>query len=442
MSSEWPIVPLGDCVELLTGYPFKSADYSDEAGSVRLLRGDNIGQGQLRWDNVKRWPPEKLGGLDGYKLSELDVVLAMDRPWIPAGLKFAKIRMADLPALLVQRVARLRPNRSTTANYLHYVLASKEFSEYIQNVTTGTAVPHISAKQIRDYKFRLPDLKTQEQVGGFLAELDDRIALLRETNATLEAIAQALFKSWFVDFDPVHARARGEQPKGLSDAIAALFPDGFEESPLGLIPRSWKADSVGNAVECVGGGTPDTKNETFWQPEEHPWTTPKDLSSLSSPVLLQTERMLSTAGLAKVSSGLLPTGSLLMSSRAPVGYLAIAQMPVAVNQGYIAMLPGGKLTPLYMLFWCSQNMEKIKSHANGSTFMEISKKAFRPLHAVIPPADVIAEFQNIAGPLFDRLVENEQHAQTLTTLRDTLLPRLISGQLQLSQSEQNAGESA
>ena len=268
-----------------------------------------------------------------------------------------------------------------------------------------------------------------------LGALDDRIALLHETNATLEAIAQALFKSWFVDFDPVHAKARGEEPEGLPEDLAALFPDSFEESPQGQVPRGWRVGPVGGAVECVGGGTPDTKNEAFWSPPEHAWTTPKDLSGIQSPVLLQTERKLSSAGLAKVSSGLLPAGTLLMSSRAPIGYLAIAQMPVAVNQGYIAMPPGGQLPPLYMLFWCRQNMDTIKSHANGSTFMEISKKAFRPLPALVPPPEIVAEFQNIAEPLFARLVENVKQAQALATIRDTLLPKLVSGALRISDME-------
>ncbi|MER2551695.1 MAG: restriction endonuclease subunit S, partial [Thauera sp.] len=193
MSFDWPSVRLGEHAELLTGFPFKSADYVATDYAVRLLRGDNIGQGRLRWDDAKRWPVERCDDLRDYLLQEGDVVLAMDRPWIPAGLKFAKVRAGDQPALLVQRVARLRPKPGLTANFLHYVIASPDFTQYIQNVTTGTAVPHISASQIREYKFKLPDLLTQATCGELLMALDDRIALLRETNATLEAIAQALF---------------------------------------------------------------------------------------------------------------------------------------------------------------------------------------------------------------------------------------------------------
>ena len=107
---------------------------------------------------------------------------------------------------------------------------------------------------------------------------------------------------------------------------------------------------VGDAVETVGGATPDTKNSEYWEPATHCWTTPKDLSGISAPVLLDTERKLSSQGLAKIGSGLLPAGTLLLSSRAPIGYLAVSQVPLAINQGYIAMPPGGLLPPLYMLF--------------------------------------------------------------------------------------------
>ena len=192
---------------------------------------------------------------------------------------------------------------------------------------------------------------------------------------------------------------------------------------------------VGDAIEAVGGATPDTKNEAFWEPPVHCWTSPKDLSGIAAPVLLDTERKVSNQGLAKIGSGLLPPGTLLMSSRAPIGYLALAQVPLAINQGYIAMLPGGLLPPLYMYFWCRQNMDGIKGRANGSTFMEISKKAFRPIPVLVPSPELMNAFTATADALFARLTANEQQAQTLSTLRNTLLPRLISGQLRLPEAQ-------
>jgi len=322
---------------------------------------------------------------------------------------------------------------SLNNEYLKYILLAERNS--FLRFASGTTHQTIYFPEVKAFHIALPPLSEQQKIVSMLGALDGRINVLRETNATLEAIAQALFKSWFVDFDPVRAKAEGRQPEGMDAATADLFPDSFEESELGLVPRGWMVKPVGDAVDCLGGGTPDTKETSYWEPAEHCWTTPKDLSGLQSPVLLRTERQLSSLGLAKVSSGLLPTGTLLLSSRAPIGYLAIAQMPVAVNQGYIAIPRGGELSPLYMLFWCRQNMEGIKGRANGSTFMEISKKAFRPIPALVPAVDVLDAFANIAEPLFKRLIENERQAQSLTEIRDTLLPRLISGQLRLPEAE-------
>lgn len=322
-------------------------------------------------------------------------------------------------------------------SYVYWLLRTPAYREYCRGYATGTTTLGLARDDFLNFPVPIPT-SAESLLVVVLEGIERRITLLRETNTTLEAIAQALFKSWFVDFNPVRAKAEGRQPEGMDAATATLFPDSFEESELGLVPEGWQVKPVGETVECLGGGTPNTKEPSYWQPAEHAWTSPKDLSALQSPVLLRTERKLSTLGLTKVSSGLLPAGTLLLSSRAPIGYLAISQMPVAINQGYIAMPPGGALSPLYMLFWCRQNMEGIKGRANGSTFMEISKSAFRPIPALVPSSEVLNAFAEVADPLFKRLVENERQAQTLTLLRDTLLPRLISGQLRLPDAEKLA----
>ncbi len=324
--------------------------------------------------------------------------------------------------------------------YVYYACTAPDFLAQVLNNAVAAGVPHINLGILRGLEIPLPSSHQQAVAADMLSALDDRIDLLRQTNATLESIAQALFKSWFIDFDPVRAKAEGREPEGMDAATAALFPAEFEESALGLIPKGWTVQSIGDLVEAVGGSTPDTKNETLWEPAVHHWTSPKDLSGATAPVLLDTERKVSDAGLAKISSGLLPIGTLLMSSRAPIGYLSLSQIPVAINQGYIAMPPGGQLPPAYMYFWCRLNMDAIKGRANGSTFMEISKKAFRPIPALLPSPELINRFHDFATAVFSRLTANERQARELAELRDSLLPRLISGKLRLPEAQALAVE--
>lgn len=331
-------------------------------------------------------------------------------------------------------IAVVRLQDPSLRTYLKVVLESSAGKHLIDAVLNTTVQKTLNLKDIKRLPIPLPNSETIVSITQVAEAFSERITLLRETNTTLEAIAQALFKSWFVDFDPVRAKMEGRAPEGMDEATAALFPDSFEETELGQVPKGWRVMPIGDAVEAVGGATPDTKNLDYWEPGVHCWTTPKDLSGISAPVLLDTERKLSDQGLAKIGSGLLPAGSLLLSSRAPIGYLALTQTSMAINQGYIGMLPGGLLPPLYMLFWCRQNMENIKGRANGSTFMEISKKAFRPIPALIPSPEAVQAFVDVAGALFQRLVVHEKQAQILSTLRDALLPRLISGQLQLPEA--------
>lgn len=428
MSSEWPELTLEECLDALIDYRGKTPTKTESG--IPLVTAKVIKGGRIETPTEFIAPEEYDSWMRRGIPATGDVVLTTEAPLGEVA------QLGSEKVALAQRVITLRGKKDFLDNtYLLYLFMTEEMQDQLKARATGTTVLGIKQSELRKVMIKAPPLVVQRSAANVLKNLDDRIALLRETNATLEAIAQALFKSWFVDFDPVHAKARGEPPQGMDDATAALFPDSFEESELGMIPKGWRVEPIGDAVECVGGGTPNTKNTEFWEPEEFAWTTPKDLSGIQSPVLLETERKLSAIGLAKVSSGLLPIGSLLMSSRAPIGYLAITQIPVAINQGYIAMLPGGCLPPIYLLFWCQQNMEVIKNHANGSTFMEISKKAFRPLPAIIPDESIISAFTDLAEPLFARLVANEQQAQTLAQLRDTLLPKLISGRLRLPEAE-------
>jgi type I restriction enzyme, S subunit len=302
-------------------------------------------------------------------------------------------------------------------------------------------MPNLNEGIIRSFPLAIPPLCEQRAIAHILGTLDDKIELNRRMSETLEAMARALFKSWFVDFDPVRAQAEGRDP-GLPKPLADLFPARLVDSELGEIPQGWEVKSIGDLTDVVGGSTPSTARAEYWQGGAHHWATPKDLSRLSVPVLIDTERKITDAGLAQISSGLLPAGTMLLSSRAPIGYLAVAEIPIAINQGFIAMKPRKDVSNLFLLRWAEASHDDIVSHANGSTFLEISKTSFRPIRVVAPSAPCMAAFDRVGRPMHQEIVVRERESRTLAALRDNLLPKLISGDLRVRDAERLADAAA
>jgi type I restriction enzyme S subunit len=343
------------------------------------------------------------------------------------------------------RLLRLDSRRVNSRFIVYQIDAlhlSGEISEF-ENQSTGIANFQFT-RFIQETYPCIEDLQTQSAIAHILGTLDDKIELLRRQNETLEAMARALFKAWFVDFAPVRAKMegrwqRGQSLPGLPAHLYDLFPDRLVDSELGEIPEGWRHSTIGEEVTVCGGSTPSTKEPEFWEGGRHCWATPKDLSALKFPVLLDTDRKITDAGLAKISSGLLPVGTVLLSSRAPIGYLAIAEVPTAINQGFIAMKCDGALPNVFVLPWCRESMDAIVGNANGSTFPEISKSNFRPLRVVVPSDPVLTSFTRSAVSLYRQLAENERESRSLAQLRDTLLPKLISGELRVPDAERIVG---
>ena len=279
-----------------------------------------------------------------------------------------------------------------------------------------------------------------------LGSLDDKIELNRKMNATLEAMARALFRDWFVDFGPTRRQMAGATDPvqimgGLTPdpekaaTLAPLFPPTLADNGL---PEGWGERAVGDIAVITGGATPSTKALEYWQGGKHLWATPKDLSKLDGLFVSATERRITDAGLGQIGSGLAPVGSVLLSSRAPIGYLAIADRPVAVNQGFIVIQPTKNFPTAYAFFWCRENMDLIKANANGSTFQEISKRNFRPIPAIFPGDQALMLFSDTADLFLEFIRLNEKQNQTLVETRDLLLPNLMSGEISLLREDENA----
>lgn len=405
---EWKEVRLGNVSEIITGYPFKGNKYANEG--IRVVRGDNITIGTLRWDSKeKRWN-EPFSKADYYSLKENDIVIGMDGSRV--GRNKAKIHKEDLPLLLAQRVACIRHNERSDQDYLYYQIFSNNFLNYVETIKTGSAIPHISLKQIQDYPITLPTrVADQHRIASILSSLDSKIEMNITINAKLEEMVQVLFKKWFVNYEP--------------------FKDkGMVESELGMIPKGWKVGKLEDLGDIVGGSTPSKKNPEYYTENGIAWITPKDLSIHNNKFTSKGEIDITEAGYKSTSTKLMPRGTVLFSSRAPIGYISIAKNEICTNQGFKSIVPNYAGTA-YLYCLLKKLTPSIECKATGSTFKEVSGSFMKSLSVIIPPKEVIDEYEMIIESIFEIQENNEEESLRLSQLRDTLLPKLMSGEIEI-----------
>ncbi len=450
MANEWIDSPYGRfssdfCFDLLSNLcdanagiqtgPFGTQLHHEDYVQIGtpIITVEHLDENRILHANTPKVTSSDSNRLSRYRLNRGDIVFSR----VGSVDRRALVREEEVGWLFSGRCLRIRPDpKKIDSKYLSYFFGLSAFKQHIRSIAVGATMPSLNTSLLSEIKIPYPpEIADQRAIAHILGTLDDKIELNRRQNATLEAMAQALFKAWFVDFEPVRAKMdgrwkRGQSLPGLPAHLYDLFPDHLVESELGEIPQGWRISTIGEEVTVCGGSTPSTKQPEYWESGQHHWATPKDLSALKFPVLLETDRKISDAGLAKISSGLLPVGTVLLSSRAPIGYLAITEIPTAINQGFIAIQCDGALPNVFVLPWCRENMNAIIGNANGSTFQEISKSNFKPLHVIVPSDPVLTHFTRSANVFYRQMADNEREARSLARLRDTLLPKLIKNPIQ------------
>lgn len=484
------------------------------------------------------------------EFSKGDILFGKLRPY------FRKVVCAPFDGICSTDLWVVRSKNGIDQKFLYYWMASQEFVNFCIQGSEGTKMPRAKWNYVSRHQIPFFTKYEQGVIAHVLESFDDKIELNNRINETLEAMARTLFKSWFVNFDPVidnalaagnnipgefekrasirrslgsqvevsssldnlptprpgmffvyailcdngsvyigktdalkkcwdkHCSnraanwtplklvhfeeysskeeadsrkkelktARGEKwlkekiknkqaresviNKPLPQEIQKLFPAEFEYTKeMGWIPKGWGVSTVGEEVEIVGGGTPSTKDESFWLGGTHAFCNPKDMSALPGKVLLGTERLLTHKGVAKSNSGLLPSGTVLMSSKASIGYLAITDVPVVISRNIIAMLRQKSLNELFLMCWASCNMGRIMARVNGSVLLEITKRDFKSMPFLVPEQRILEAFNNHTDTICKRLISCTRTNKTLSALRDTLLPKLLSGKIRIPEAE-------
>jgi type I restriction enzyme, S subunit len=435
MSSEWPISTLGAVCAAQGGAiqtgPFGSQLHTSDYQSfgTPVVMPTNIGDGGISENGIARIGQADIDRLPQHVLQRGDIVFSRRGDVT----KNALITRREAGWLCGTGCLKVRLGSETLANamFVSHCLRQLEVKKWLVRHAIGATMPNLNTSILAAVPLRLPPLATQLEVAKMLGELDDRIALLRETNATLEAIAQALFKSWFVDFDPVRAKSQGLTPTGMDQATAALFPDSFEESFLGRVPTGWLAGTLADLCSRVeSGGTPKRTVATYWNGGIS-WLTSGEVRSS---VVFETKEKISPLGMLESSAKLWPAGTTVVAMYgATAGEVCFLAEPTSANQACCGLVPRAN-SRAFLFFSARRESANLASKSSGSAQQNLNKGLVSG-HPVLNPASaVVAAYERVAGALLDSWIANERQAQTLATLRDTLLPRLISGQLRLPEA--------
>lgn len=318
---------------------------------------------------------------------------------------------------------RLRPKATAkiVPEYAGFYFRSPAFRREVTAMSSLSTRASLNNEMLGRLKMILPPVKIQSAIGSILKALDDKIELNRQMNVTLEAMARALFQSWFVDFDPVRAKLDGRQPTGLDVATAALFPAHFQDSPFGHIPQGWAAGTVSDGFNLTMGQSPpgDTYNEDS---NGIPFYQGRTDFGFRFP----SRRVYCTAPTRYAKPG-----DTLVSVRAPVGDINMADEECCIGRGVAAVRHKSRAISFTYHAMANLAPDFARFEAEGTVFGSINKQNFENLRFVMPPPQVIAAYEQLAAPLDDQIRTLEHQSRTLATLRDTLLPKLLSGEVNL-----------
>jgi type I restriction enzyme S subunit len=442
---------------------------------VPLVKIKNVTPPVVDIQDVQRVPHSVITGngrIKRYALEKGDILIAM------TGATVGKVgRMPDTSETfyLNQRVGKVFLDKPDKADYdfIYYVLSQETHVREMFGIAHGSAQANISGSQIESLEIPLPPITEQRRIAAILGTLDDKIELNRRMNRTLERIAAAIFKSWFIDFLPVRAKQRARtqtgdpvrakadlpaaqgtaqaggrdplaavsgtaQAGGLPPEIADLFPDSFQDSPLGPIPKGWTPGTIKDCCEKVqNGGTPKRSEPSYWTPATIPWLTSGEVRQT---IVIRTGNAISELGFENSSTKWFPSGSTAVALYgATAGQVCLIAEPMTTNQAVCGLIP--KPNHRYFNYFVLTSSESSLAHqASGSAQQNISKGLVERTTVVIPPLSILKEFEKLTASLFDKWILNLRCNDSLSRTRDTLLPKLLSGEIELPVAEAVAEE--
>lgn len=393
-----------------------------ENSAIYALNQKSIRWGEIQTENLKFQNPN-INISEEFFIQKKDIVLNSTGTGT-VGRAFYFDKQPTLKMFADSHVTVIRTDEQILRSaFLYYQFSDQRFQNYINEglLAGSTGQVELNKSKIRGMEILLPNIIIQDKIVAILLPLDKKIMINNQIIKTLKEIAATLFNHWFVDFE--FPDENGNPYKSSGGKMV--------ESELGDIPNQWNVGVISDLGQVVGGGTPSKKKEEYYKDGKIPWITPKDLSNQKKIFVLNGNTDITELGLSKSSAKLMPEGTILFSSRAPIGYIAIANNELATNQGFRSIIPNGNILTEFLYLFLKKNVKKIESMASGSTFKEVSGTVMKNINLIIPNEKVLIRFKEIVNPLFRKIEQLENETDILEETRDTLLPKLLSGEIEL-----------
>lgn len=397
MKSEWTELPLGKIIDLVIDYRGKTpkklgGDWSNTG--YRALSARNIKTGRIVQTDTIRYVDESL--YQKWMKDEVrrgDILITSEAP-------FGQIFYwdSDEKIVLSQRLFCIRVNPKYDARFIYYYMTTSAFQGELAGRSTGTTVIGLRQPELMKCIIHIPSGENQHRIASILASIDAKISFNQKINDNLEQQAQSYFQELFVD----------------------------NASP------EWTTGTISDLGTVVGGSTPSKSKPEYYTESGIAWITPKDLSIKKSKFVSHGENDITELGLKNSSAAIMPEGTVLFSSRAPIGYITIAAGEVTTNQGFKSVVPKPEIGTPFVYFFLKKTLPVIEGMASGSTFKEVSGSTMKNVPAVIPDAETLAKFSDFCAPIFEQQRTLEEQNQSLAKLRDSLLPKLMSGEIDVS----------
>ena len=351
-----------------------------------------------------------------------DVLFGKLRPY------FRKIATAPLDGVCSTDIWVVTGKDTADNEFIKYWMASDTFIRSSTQAAEGSSMPRAQWSWVSEFRTSVVSGAERRSIGRLLGALDDKIALNLQTSQVLEQIAQTIFKSWFIDFDPVHAKSRGEQPEGMGAETAALFPYSFDETELGLIPSGWGVSRFDSFAEIQLGGTPSKAKAEYWD-GSIPWINSGAINEFR---ITKPSRYITELGLRKSSCKVLPKGTTVVAiTGATLGQFSRVEIDTTANQSVIGIAPRNRSLNNFVYLWVTQNIEQLTSKATGGAQQHINRNDVCEQLVVLPSHEAFSKFDELVDPIFTIISNLVHQNDTLVEIRDSLLPRLISGELEI-----------